>query len=65
MLPDSKRGKTMADRKKYYFEVAHENGLINKETNLTKSQAKALHDYHVKNMVVLKVKRVSYGLKQG
>jgi len=55
----------MADRKKYYFEVAHENGLINKETNLTKSQAKALHDYHVKNMVVLKVKRVSYGLKQG
>jgi len=55
----------MTKKKKYYFEVAHENGLINKETNLTKSQAKALHDYHVKNMVVLKVKRVSYGSKQG
>ena len=51
-------------RKNYYFEVTYENGLKNKETNLTKTEAKALYDYHVKNSAVLNITYVRYGRNQ-
>lgn len=45
----------------WYFTVLFENGFKNSEWNLTKTAAKALYDYHIKNMLVLGVQRASFG----
>ena len=47
--------------KRWYFVVTFENGTKNSEFDLCKTKAKALYDYHIKNMIVLGVKRATYG----
>lgn len=47
--------------KRWYFVVTFENGTKNSEWDLSKTKAKALYDYHIKNMIVLGVKRATYG----
>ena len=51
----------MKVNKKWYFIVLYNNGLKNSEWDMTKAEAKALYDYHMKNMSVLEVKTVSWG----
>lgn len=47
--------------KKWFFIVKFDNGLKNAEWNLTKTAAKALYDYHVKNSAVLGINHVQIG----
>jgi hypothetical protein len=47
--------------KRWYFVVTFENGTKNSEFDLCKTKAKSLYDYHIKNMIVLGVKRATYG----
>lgn len=47
--------------KRWYFLVTFENGTKSSEWELTKTKAKLLYDYHIKNMILLGVKRASYG----
>ena len=47
--------------KRWYFLVTFENGTKSSEWELTKTKAKLLYDYHIKNMILLGVKHASYG----
>lgn len=46
---------------KWYFTVTFTDGTKNAEWDLTKAAAKALYDYHVKNMIVMNIKSVNWG----
>lgn len=48
----------------WYFTVLFEDGVKNAEWKLSKYQAKTLYDYHIKNMITLKVKKASFGSYQ-
>jgi hypothetical protein len=48
-------------KQSWYFIVTFTDGLKNSEWKLSKTAAKALYDYHIKNMVVLDVQKASFG----
>lgn len=45
----------------WYFIATFEDDTKNAEWKLSKYQAKALYDYHIKNMLLLKVKSATFG----
>lgn len=51
----------MRAKTKWYFIVTFTDGVKNAEWDLSKAAAKALYDYHIKNMVVMNVKSATWG----
>ena len=50
---------------RWYFIVTFANGAKTAEWDLTKKAAKALYEYHIKNMLTLNVQRATFGKIEG
>lgn len=51
----------MKAKTKWYFIVTFVDGVKNAEWDLSKTAAKALYDYHIKNRYLLDVKSATWG----
>lgn len=51
----------MKVKTKWYFIVTFVDGTKNSSWSLTKTAAKTLYDYHIKNMIVMNVKSATWG----
>lgn len=54
----------MKGSKKWYFIVTSVDGQKTSEWDLTKAAAKALYDFHIKNMLVMNVQKATWGSYQ-